>query len=112
MFKWLKERKKKQLIELQKEIDRDARAYSKMHRGEKGGDKPWVTIIGDTVSEEGLQLALDWNDPFIKYLEANGIEGTDDTQKVQRWLAMIAKQTADRLGEEHLELEGKTTEFE
>ena len=127
MFKWLRERRKQQLIELQEEIEAEknknnpeqaeeeflAEAASALDsESGKNSKDPWVTIVGDAIGEEGLQLSLDWNDAFIKFLRANGVEGSDETQIVQKWLAMIAKQQADRLSEEHLELEGKTSEFE
>ena len=116
LLKWWKERKKRALIKLQEEIDRDkgmvAAALAIDNPEGKDSDKPWVSIIGDNIGEEGLQLSLDWNNAFIDYLKASGIEGVDETQIVQKWLAMIAQQQADRLSEEHLELENKTSEFE
>lgn len=125
MLNWFRERRKRQLIELQEEIEAEkkknnpeeeeflAEAASALDAETgKNSKEPWVTIVGDAIGEEGLQLSLDWNDAFIKFLRANGVEGSDETQIVQKWLAMIAKQQADRLSEEHLELEGKMSEFE
>lgn len=116
MMNWWKERQKRKLLELQEEIRLDEEAQlgeeAKQNKEGKDSDKPWVTVVGDAVGEEGLQVSLDWNDAFIEYLKANGIEGKDDTQIVQYWLAMIAKQQADRLSEERLELEGKVSDFE
>jgi len=119
MFNWLRERKKRQLIDLQEEIrlEEELRLEEGVEEAKnnsegKDSDKPWVNIVGDAVGEEGLQISLDWNDAFIEYLKANGIVGKDETQIVQYWLAMIAQQQADRLSEEHLELENKVTEFD
>lgn len=74
--------------------------------------EPWVTIIGDTVTEEGIQLALDWNDAFVKYLKSQGVAGIDETQVVQRWLAMISKQVADKLGERYNDTDGNVSEYQ
>lgn len=112
MFKWLRERKKRQLKALQAEILQEESEKALDNPEGKQSDQPWVTIVGDTVSEEGIQLSLDWNDAFIKFLKAQGVTGTDDTQIVQKWLAMIAQQQAEMLGQNRLDLEGKTNEYE
>jgi len=74
--------------------------------------EPWVTIIGDTVTEEGIQLALDWNDAFVKYLKSQGVTGADETQVVQHWLAMISKQASDKLGQHYNDTDGKVSEYQ
>ncbi len=91
--------------QLQRIVSEEADKY-------RDSKEPWVTIIGDTITEEGIQLALDWNDAFIKFLKAQGVTGTDDTQIVQHWLAMIAEQTAERLSIHYTDLEGKVSEYE
>ena len=74
---------------------------------------PEETVIFEgTITEDGIQIALDWNDAFVKFLKAQGVVGVDDTQIVQHWLAMIAKQTSDRISEHYNDLEGKISEFE
>ena len=109
--KWRLERRAAAATELQEFMAAQAVGAQDNAEG-KNSEEPWVTIVGDAVGEEGIQLSLDWNDAFIKFLKAAGIDGTDDTAIVQKWLAMVAKEQADRLGEARLELEGKVNEFE
>ena len=71
-----------------------------------------ILIVGDTISEDGIQLALDWNDAFVKYLKTQGITGADDTQIVQYWLAMISRQAADKLHDNYEAIEGKVSEYQ
>lgn len=55
--------------------------------------EPWVSIRSDKVDhEKGLQLELDWNEAFIKYLRANGVKGTKEEDVVAYWLTMINSQ--------------------
>ena len=128
MFQWYREKQEKKLKDLRDQIKQeivdDARRKEEESRpqltrmlseeAEKYRDsiEPWVTIVGETMSDEGIKIELDWNDAFVKYLKAQGVAGTDDTQIVQKWLAMIAYQTSDNLGQNRLELEGKTNEYE
>jgi len=90
---------------LQRVVSTEAEKY-------RNSKEPWVTIIGDTISEDGIQLALDWNDSFVKYLRAQGVTGADETQVVQHWLAMISKQASEKLSEHYNDLEGKISEYE
>lgn len=114
MFKWYREWKKRELLKLQEELKAEEetkrpqfnRIVSEEAEKYRDSKEPWVTIVGETVTEDGIQLSLDWNAAFVNFLRAQGIAGTDETQVVQKWLAMIAKQTADNLGE------GKLSEFE
>ncbi len=74
--------------------------------------EPWVTIIGDTISEDGIQIALDWNDAFVKYLKAQGVTGSDETEVVQHWLAMISKQASEKLSQHFNDTEGKISQYQ
>ena len=73
--------------------------------------EPWVTIIGDTVSDDGIQIALDWNDAFISFLSSQGVTGADDTQIVQKWLAMIAQQTSEKLASSYTDTDGNVSDY-
>ncbi|HDY84675.1 MAG TPA: hypothetical protein ENH74_03200 [Methylophaga sp.] len=120
MFRWYRKWQHKQLLQLQSEIDAEKeankpqiqRAVSEESEKFRDSKEPWVTIIGDTISEEGIQLALDWNDAFVKYLKAQGVTGADDTQVVQHWLAMISRQAADKLSENYEQIENKASEYQ
>jgi len=120
MFKWYRDWQREQLLKLQEEIDAEKeagkpqlqRVMSEESEKFKDSDEPWVTIIGDTISEEGIQLALDWNFAFVQYLKSEGVTGADDTQVVQHWLAMISRQAADKLSENYEQIEGKVSEYQ
>lgn len=72
-------------------------------RAQKESDQPWVKIVGDRVTEDGIKIDLDWNEAFIKHLVSCGISGKDDTQIVQKWLALIAMEQSERLKSEQLQ---------
>lgn len=54
-------------------------------------DKPYVIVrsIGFD-SRNGVQVQLDWNPAFIRYLKAGGIDGRNEDEIVRRWLAMLS----------------------
>lgn len=116
---WNKNRKQKIYEQVQEQLKAEEELQKPQLRrvisdeAEKYRDskEPWVTIIGDNISEDGIQIALDWNDAFVKYLKAQGVTGIDETQIVQHWLAMISRQAADKLSEHYTDLEGKVSEF-
>ena len=120
MFKWYRKWQRGQLLKLQSELDAEneaskpqlQRVMSEESDKFRDSKEPWVTIIGDTISEEGIQLALDWNDSFVRYLKAQGVTGVDDTQVVQHWLAMISRQAADKLSENYEQIEDKVSEYQ
>lgn len=61
---------------------------------------PWVDVIADVKDSNGLGVRLEWNDAFIVYLKESGINGTDQEQVVQKYIALLLRDTADRLEEE------------
>lgn len=63
----------------------------------KDGDEPWVDIKGVVDDpHKGIQIELDWNDAFVRYLRDNGLNAANDEAIVQLWLAMLHQ---DMLGE-------------
>jgi putative protein kinase ArgK-like GTPase of G3E family len=120
MFTWYRNWKLKELKKLQEQLDAQeqanrpqfARAISEEAEKHRDSKEPWVTVVGETVTDEGIKIELDWNESFVKFLKAQGLTGKDETQIVQKWLSMIAKQTADKMSENYETLEGKTSEFE
>lgn len=56
----------------------------------RNSDEPWVEVVGDHINEEGeIQLQLDWNTSFIKYLRSSGFRGATDDVIVQKWLISL-----------------------
>jgi len=56
----------------------------------RNSDVPWVEITSDSYDKlKGIHIALDWNEAFIDYLIANGINGVDEETIVQKWLALL-----------------------
>lgn len=96
---WIKKRADRLIKEEEDNLPSLQRVVSDEAEQFRESKEPWVTIIGDSMSDDGIQIALDWNDAFILYLKKEGITGTDETQVVQKWLAMIAKQTSEKLGD-------------
>ena len=58
---------------------------------------PWVDVIADVKDSNGLGVRLEWNDAFIAFLKENGISGTDEEQTVQKYIALLLRDTADKL---------------
>lgn len=60
------------------------------HEAKRTGIEPWVEIVGESIDPvKGIEIKLDWNQSFIKYLVENGIEGDDEEIIVQKWLALL-----------------------
>lgn len=58
---------------------------------------PWVDVMADVKDSNGLGVRLEWNDAFIAFLKENGINGTDEEQTVQKYIALLLRDTADKL---------------
>lgn len=53
----------------------------------RNSSEPWVEVVGEKINDDGqIELQLDWNAPFIKYLRMNGFRGATDDIIVQQWL--------------------------
>lgn len=64
-------------------------------------DEPFVEIISQTFTEEnGVQLRLDWNKPFIEYLRKNGVTGPTDEAIVDNWLVSLSRERIAEAGSE------------
>jgi hypothetical protein len=75
------------------EADRQKRYESK---------EPFVEIVSQTFSEEGgVQLKLDWNSAFVKYLKENGFTGVTDETIVDNWLVSLSNQRLAEGGSEY-----------
>lgn len=58
---------------------------------------PWVEVIADVKDSNGLGVRLEWNDAFINYLKENGINGTDQEQVIQKYIALLLRDAADKM---------------
>jgi hypothetical protein len=64
-------------------------------------NEPFVEIISQTFTEEnGVQLRLDWNKPFIEYLRKNGVTGPTDEAIVDNWLVSLSRERIAESGSE------------
>ncbi len=63
----------------------------------KASPEPWVDVLMWVETPTGVKYQLDWNDAFIKHLENNGIQGTDEDQTVQKWVALLLRSSADHM---------------
>ena len=117
MFNWIDNWVKKRadrLVSAEAEAGRPQLTRVMSEEADKYRDskEPWVTIIGDTISDEGIQIALDWNDAFITFLSSQGVTGIDETQIVQKWLAMIAHQTSEKLQSTYTDTDGNVSDYQ
>lgn len=77
----------------------------------KNSDEPWVSLESGMFDEtKGIELKLDWNEAFIKYLINAGISGRDENQIVQKWLALTAMEQSEKLKTQELETKESTFE--
>lgn len=40
---------------------------------------------------KGLQVSMDWNEEFLKYLVANNVMGDVEEELIQKWLVMLCE---------------------
>lgn len=80
------------------EEDERQRIVNEEREKKRMSAEPWVEVIGEKIDEDGrIELQLDWNAAFVKYLRLNGFRGATDDVLVQTWLAALQK---DNTGEE------------
>ena len=61
----------------------------------KDSPEPWVDLKGYQETENGLKIALDWNDAFIDHLRAQGLVGVSDDDIVHKYLSLLMRQVTD-----------------
>lgn len=76
---------------LDAQIDADSkRIISEARDKLRNSSEPWVEVIGDKVNSDGeIQLQLDWNDAFVKYLRTHGFRGATEDVIIQKWLISL-----------------------
>lgn len=80
---------------LEKKKDEERKARQAYIEKMKLSPEPWVEILGDGLTNNGLRVELEWNDAFVEYLRKEGITGTDDDQIVQKWVTLLLRDMAD-----------------
>lgn len=65
----------------------------------KSSPEPWVDIIMWVNTPTGVKYELDWNEAFVRDLEANGIKGVNEEQTIQKWVAILVRRSADTMDE-------------
>ena len=86
------EAKAQELFQKALEADREKRYKS---------EEPFVEIVSQDFTEEGgVQLRLDWNPAFIRYLKANGVIGPTDEAIVDNWLKSLSQERLAEGGKE------------
>lgn len=82
------------------ERKRNAAERAKYVAKMKEAKEPWVDIVGNISDGNGVGIELDWNDAFIDFLRASGINGTDDDEVVQKYITLLLRDMADQMEEE------------
>lgn len=91
------EQKKEAMLAARRE--EEAKAREEYVKKMQESSDPWVDIRGWVETKEGVKVELDWNDAFVAYLRTNGITGDSDDQVVQKWVAMLMADMAERVTE-------------
>ncbi len=84
---------------VRQEEEERQRIIAEEREKQRMSSEPWVEVVGEKIEESGrIELQLDWNAAFIKYLRLNGFRGATDDVLVQSWLAALERDTT---GEEY-----------
>lgn len=81
----------------QQELQEEVRNLIKQTKEEEDkaryeSNEPWVNVVSERVDpENGVELKLDWNKAFIKYLQAHGIRGRSEDEIVDKWLRTLGQ---------------------
>lgn len=93
-------KEKKVFEEKEREIRRESEDLERANyvAKMKASDEPWVDFEGTVRdTEHGQRIQLEWNDAFIVYLREAGIDGTDEEQVVQKYIALLMRDMTDRV---------------
>lgn len=78
----------------------------------KNSSEPWVNITSENIdSKKGIEIGLDWNSAFILYLEESGIQGRNEDEVVQKWLAMLYQQLASEFEQQVIDNSDNSSEW-
>lgn len=80
------------------------REQAEADRQRREGSDPWVEVTSaDYSAAKGIQVNLDWNEAFVKYLRDNGFDGDNDEVVVQKWLLLLYRDMAMNMEDEQIE---------
>lgn len=97
----LKEERAMEEEERKMRQEEERKAHEEYVAKMKSSPDPWVEIVGWTETNDGgVNIELDWNDPFIKSLREAGITGSDEDQIVQKWITFIMSDIASKIEED------------
>lgn len=84
-------------LERQEEESRKALIEEERNK-KRNSPEPWVEVTSEKITEDGrVELELDWNAAFVKYLRKHGFRGATDEAIVHAWFAALEY---DMTGEE------------
>ena len=89
--------------EKQRELEREEEDMERKRYIDKmkASSDPWVDFVGNVRdTEHGQRIELEWNDAFIDYLKANGINGTTQEQIVQKYITLLFKDMTEKYEDE------------
>jgi len=109
------ERKANEVVQMKREAEKAAREkIDAEEEARKLADEtlrasadPWVeikAIVHDP--EKGVQIELDWNEAFIKYLKENGYTGVDEEAIIQKYLIVLTQNIVEGMDD------NKASEYE
>lgn len=93
----LKDEEAKQAARLEEERKSQLSAHQKYLEQMYASTEPWVELQSWADTPQGVKVELEWNDAFVLYLKNQGIEGIDDDQIVQKWVALLLMQVNDSM---------------
>jgi hypothetical protein len=64
---------------------------------ESRSKKPWACFETEGITENGLGVAMHWNEAFVKHLHTLGIQGANDHETLQLFFMYMSSRIADGL---------------
>ena len=86
-----KRKKDEEQEKLREKVEKAEETISLLTQDMQDSTEPYVIIRSmDFTPEKGIGIQLDYNDAFIKYLVASGINGRNEDEIVRHWLAVLS----------------------
>lgn len=69
----------------------------------KESKEPYLEIVAEKITEQGLKLEMDWNKPMIKYLKKSGFKGNSEEEIVFKYMSAINREVQlDEIAEKYV----------